>query len=146
MNMRYLKIDYNGYIFPIRTNGPIVTPLAMDEKVALKAVISGYRCTEVDLTTKKEVKLTVENFYKEDRFGKVKAAKVNTPAPAKTVVETKEPVIPPKKEEVKPETTVPVVENTEEVEKNDKITDIDLNDTTLNKTYNFNDKKNKNKK
>lgn len=147
MPMRYIKIDYNGYIYPIRMNGPIVTPLLMDEKVAMDTVISGYRCTEVDVKAKKEIKLTIDNFYKDDRFG-IKSAKIpNTPkidveyAEVKTVKLSNDSSTEPAKAEIEKSLNE---ENKEKV----ITTDIDTNNSEENKTYNFNknkDKKNKNK-
>lgn len=145
MAMRYIKIDYNGYIYPIRMNGPIVTPLLMDEKVAMDAVISGYRCTEVDVKNNKEVKLTIDNFYKDDRFG-VPLVKVpnipkintkNAEVTAKSIPDTISTTDTPNTEKE---------ENSETKETAISI-DIDTNNSEENKTYNFNkkDKKNKNK-
>ena len=150
MTMRYIKIDYNGYIFPIKTNGPIVTPLAMDEKVALRAVIDGYRCTEVDIKSKKEAKLTIENFYNADRFGKIE----NHNEVTKSTIQVNSASestskMPYKTAEVKTEDMNLVDESNSNI-KETETTDIDLNDTASNKTYNYNDnyndKKNKNKK
>lgn len=80
--MRWLKIFYNGFITPVGMYGPLATPVNMDERVAWKSVVMGYDCFEVDMKTKKEIKLTLENFKDANRFGeaKVKAIPVDVVA------------------------------------------------------------------
>lgn len=145
MAMRYIKIDYDGYIYPIRMNGPIVTPLAMDEKVAMEIVVKGYRCTEVDVKNNKEVKLTLDNFYKDDRFGTPSIKIRSVPK-----IETKSVEVTAKSNS----NNIKLTEMSDEKGKTDEnkevvvTADIDTNNIDENKTYNFNknkDKKNKNK-
>ena len=75
--MRKIKILTNGYIMPITMDGPIVSPIVVDDKTVFDLVRRGYDVTEVSQFDGSTVKLTVKNFNDPNR--------VNSLIPAKPV-------------------------------------------------------------
>ena len=67
--MRRVKILTNGYIMPITMDGPIVSPIAIDDRTVFNLVRRGYNVVEVDTANAKSVKLTIDNFNDPNRFG-----------------------------------------------------------------------------
>ena len=66
--MRKVKILTNGYIMPITMDGPIVSPIVVDDKTAFDLVRRGYDVVEVSQFDGSTVKLTTANFNDNNRF------------------------------------------------------------------------------
>ena len=66
--MRKVKILTNGYIMPITMDGPIVSPIVVDDKTAFDLVRRGYDVVEVSQFDGSNVKLTTANFNDNNRF------------------------------------------------------------------------------
>lgn len=66
--MRKVKILTNGYIMPITMDGPIVSPIVVDDKTAFDLVRRGYDVVEVSQFDGSIVKLTTANFNDANRF------------------------------------------------------------------------------
>lgn len=66
---RKIRITNRSYIAPLCQHGPIVTPIYVDESSAYKLVQRGYNVIEVDPLTSKECVLSIDNFFKSNRFG-----------------------------------------------------------------------------
>lgn len=101
-----IKVVVNrvGYIPQIRMGGPILFPIDVSVRTAYAMVVAGLDVQQVGYNGK-YVKLTLDNFYDEDKFDEPSIKKA--PEPPKTsdfgtapeVIQIKQP----KKEEPKPE-------------------------------------------
>lgn len=73
--MRKVKILTNGYIMPITMDGPIVSPILVDDSTTFDLVRRGYDVIEVSPFDGSTVKLTISNFNDANRFNNITPAK-----------------------------------------------------------------------
>lgn len=92
--MRRIKISNLGYIMPLRMDGPIVSPILLDDQLVFDLVRRNYDVTEVSQFDGSSVKLTLTNVNDPNRFNNLTPAKpVFTPTGSE-VVGTAKPVVP----------------------------------------------------
>ena len=75
----YVRINKNGYIPFIGMCGPIPNPIKIPASTCLQMVTAGIDVHEVNPDTKETVKLTVQNVFDDNKFGK----KPNSSEPSK---------------------------------------------------------------
>lgn len=66
--MRKVKILNNGYIEPISMDGPVVSPIVVDDRTVFDLVKRGYEVVEVAIGMNKTTKLTLANINDPNRF------------------------------------------------------------------------------
>lgn len=69
----YVMVNNNGYIAPLKAQGPIVSPVKISVKTAMGLVIGGYCVHEYDKLTGKTIRLTEANVLDKNKFSSEEA-------------------------------------------------------------------------
>lgn len=88
---RKVKILNNAYIRDLTMDGPIMTPIVLDDNVVYNMVIRGYVVEEVNPSLNKTIRLTTANFNDPNRFGETVSVPLAKPE-GSPVVEVATPV------------------------------------------------------
>ena len=76
-DMIFILVNNEGYIGPLKTQGPIVSPVKVTVKTAKNLVVGGYRVHQYDKETGKIIKLTEMNVMDKNKFAVGEAEDTN---------------------------------------------------------------------
>lgn len=88
---RKVKILNNAYIRELTMDGPIMTPVVLDDNIVYNMVIRGYAVEEINPSLNKSIRLTLANFSDPNRFGETASVPLAKPE-GSPVVEVATPV------------------------------------------------------